>query len=68
MDFESASMVGHGVILTDAAAAKAKSLLDQEGRNDLALRIAIQPSGFWAVGGMLSDSERMYVLVSVLVV
>jgi iron-sulfur cluster assembly accessory protein len=35
----------HGVILTSAAAAKAKSLLDQEGRDDLALRIAVQPGG-----------------------
>ena len=35
----------HGVVLTDAAATKAKSLLDQEGRDDLALRIAVQPGG-----------------------
>ncbi|KSZ57520.1 iron-sulfur cluster insertion protein ErpA [Rhodococcus pyridinivorans KG-16] len=35
----------HGVILTEAAAAKAKALLDQEGRDDLALRIAVQPGG-----------------------
>ncbi|MFC3966053.1 MULTISPECIES: iron-sulfur cluster assembly accessory protein [Nocardia] len=35
----------HGVKLTDAAAAKAKALLDQEGRDDLALRIAVQPGG-----------------------
>lgn len=34
-----------GVNLTEAAAAKAKALLDQEGRNDLALRIAVQPGG-----------------------
>jgi iron-sulfur cluster assembly accessory protein len=34
-----------GIILTDAAAAKAKALLDQEGRDDLALRIAVQPGG-----------------------
>ena len=34
-----------GVLLTDAAAAKAKGLLDQEGRDDLALRIAVQPGG-----------------------
>lgn len=34
-----------GVVLTDAAAAKAKALLDQEGRDDLALRIAVQPGG-----------------------
>ncbi|MEU8894358.1 iron-sulfur cluster assembly accessory protein [Nocardia sp. NPDC048505] len=35
----------HGAILTDAAAAKAKALLEQEGRDDLALRIAVQPGG-----------------------
>ena len=35
----------HGVVLTDAAAGKAKALLDQEGRDDLALRIAVQPGG-----------------------
>ncbi|MEH6382249.1 MAG: HesB/IscA family protein [Dietzia cercidiphylli] len=34
-----------GVLLTDAAASKAKALLDQEGRDDLALRIAVQPGG-----------------------
>ena len=35
----------HGALLTDAAAAKAKALLDQEGRDDLALWIAVQPGG-----------------------
>ncbi|MBF0662977.1 MULTISPECIES: iron-sulfur cluster assembly accessory protein [unclassified Rhodococcus (in: high G+C Gram-positive bacteria)] len=35
----------HGVVLTEAAASKAKALLDQEGRDDLALRIAVQPGG-----------------------
>ncbi len=35
----------HKVVMTDAAAAKAKALLDQEGRDDLALRIAVQPGG-----------------------
>src|SRR5699024_1904791 len=34
-----------GVQLTDAAAAKAKTPLDQEGRDDLSLRIAVQPGG-----------------------
>ncbi|WP_342320071.1 HesB/IscA family protein [Corynebacterium mayonis] len=34
-----------GVILTDAAAAKAKALLEQEGATDLSLRIAVQPGG-----------------------
>ncbi|CAM3134342.1 MULTISPECIES: iron-sulfur cluster assembly accessory protein [Actinomycetes] len=35
----------HGVILTDAAAAKAKALREQEGREELMLRIAVQPGG-----------------------
>ena len=35
----------HGVTLTDTAAAKAKSLLEEEGRDELALRIAVQPGG-----------------------
>ena len=35
----------HGVIITDAAAAKVKSLLAQEGRDDLRLRLAVQPGG-----------------------
>lgn len=34
-----------GVTLTDAAAVKAKALIDQEGRDDLRLRIAVQPGG-----------------------
>ena len=40
-----AETTAHGGALTDAAAAKAKALLDQEGRDDLALRIAVQPGG-----------------------
>ncbi|MEO6898852.1 MAG: iron-sulfur cluster assembly accessory protein [Mycobacteriaceae bacterium] len=35
----------HKVVMTDAAASKAKALLDQEGRDDLSLRIAVQPGG-----------------------
>jgi iron-sulfur cluster assembly accessory protein len=34
-----------GVTLTEGAAAKVKALLEQEGRTDLALRIAVQPGG-----------------------
>lgn len=34
-----------GVVLSETAASKAKSLLDQEGRDDLSLRIAVQPGG-----------------------
>ena len=34
-----------GIILTDAASTKVKALLDAEGRDDLALRVAVQPGG-----------------------
>src|ERR1700709_1380856 len=34
-----------GVLLTDQAATKVKTLLEQEGRSDLALRVAVQPGG-----------------------
>ncbi|HEY0871469.1 MAG TPA: iron-sulfur cluster assembly accessory protein [Acidothermaceae bacterium] len=34
-----------GVVLTAQAAAKVKALLEQEGRTDLALRVAVQPGG-----------------------
>ena len=34
-----------GVILTDGAAVKVSNLLAQEGRDDLRLRIAVQPGG-----------------------
>ena len=35
----------HEVLLTPAAAAKVASLLVQEGRDDLRLRVAVQPGG-----------------------
>jgi iron-sulfur cluster assembly accessory protein len=35
----------NGVVLTDQAATKVKSLIEQEGRDDLSLRIAVQPGG-----------------------
>ncbi len=34
-----------GIVLTDVAVAKVKSLLEAEGRDDLALRVAVQPGG-----------------------
>ncbi|SIS09689.1 HesB/IscA family protein [Williamsia sterculiae] len=42
---ESGTALSSGVVLSDAAASKAKALLDQEGRDDLSLRIAVQPGG-----------------------
>ena len=34
-----------GILLTQAAAGKVKNLLDQEGRDDLSLRVQVQPGG-----------------------
>ena len=34
-----------GIVLTEAAASKVKALLEAEGRDDLTLRIAVQPGG-----------------------
>ena len=34
-----------GIVLTDVAAAKVAALLIQEGRDDLNLRVAVQPGG-----------------------
>ncbi len=46
------------VALTDAAASKVKALLDQEGRDDLALRIAVQPGGCSGLRYQLFFDER----------
>lgn len=48
----------HGVMLSDTAAAKAKALLDQEGRNDMHLRIAVQPGGCSGLKYQLFFDER----------
>jgi len=48
----------HGVTLTDAAAAKVRSLLDQEGRDDLRLRVAVQPGGCSGLIYQLYFDER----------
>jgi iron-sulfur cluster assembly accessory protein len=44
--------------LTDAAAAKVRILLDQEGRDDLRLRIAVQPGGCSGLQYQLFFDER----------
>ena len=46
------------LVLTDTAAAKVKSLLSQEGRDDLALRIAVQPGGCSGLRYQLFFDER----------
>jgi iron-sulfur cluster assembly accessory protein len=47
-----------GVNLTDIAATKVKTLLEQEGRDDLALRIAVQPGGCSGLRYQLFFDER----------
>ena len=48
----------HAVQLTDVAALKVKSLLEQEGRDDLRLRIAVQPGGCSGLVYQLYFDER----------
>jgi iron-sulfur cluster assembly accessory protein len=47
-----------GVLLTDAAASKVSGLLQQEGRDDLRLRIAVQPGGCSGLRYQLYFDER----------
>ena len=47
-----------GVVLTDPAAEKVKALLSQEGRDDLALRVAVQPGGCSGLRYQLFFDER----------
>jgi iron-sulfur cluster assembly accessory protein len=46
------------VVLTDVASAKVKSLLEQEGREDLQLRVAVQPGGCSGLRYQLFFDER----------
>ncbi len=47
-----------GIVLSDAAAVKVGSLLEQEGREDLRLRIAVQPGGCSGLRYQLYFDER----------
>ena len=49
----------HGVQLTDVAANKVRTLLEQEGRTDLRLRIAVQPGGCSGLIYQLYFDERV---------
>ncbi|ROR71789.1 HesB/IscA family protein [Bogoriella caseilytica] len=48
----------HGVVLTDVAANKVRTLLEQEGRDDLRLRVAVQPGGCSGLIYQLYFDER----------
>lgn len=45
MTVESSQSTQQGLILTEAAAAKVRSLLEQQGEEGLQLRVAVQPGG-----------------------
>ncbi|SPT52460.1 iron-sulfur cluster insertion protein ErpA [Actinomyces bovis] len=49
----------HEVSLTEVAAAKVASLLAQEGRDDLRLRVAVQPGGCSGLVYQLYFDERL---------
>ena len=53
-----AATTATGISLSDAAAVKAKTLLDQEGRDDLRLRVAVQPGGCSGLRYQLFFDER----------
>ncbi len=52
------STTAAGVLLTDKAAVKVKALLDQEGRDDLQLRVSVQPGGCSGLRYQLFFDER----------
>ncbi|HEY1641531.1 MAG TPA: iron-sulfur cluster assembly accessory protein [Streptosporangiaceae bacterium] len=50
--------ITQGINLTEAAAVKVGNLLEQEGRDDLRLRIAVQPGGCSGLRYQLYFDER----------
>ncbi len=53
------STLTHGVGLTEAVSDKVRTLLSQEGRDDLSLRIAVQPGGCSGLIYQLYFDERV---------
>ena len=49
-----------GITLTDVAAVKVSALLEQEGRDDLRLRIAVQPGGCSGLRYQLYFDDRSF--------
>ena len=58
--FDSPVPTADGILLTDEAAAKVKALLEGEGREDLALRVAVQPGGCSGLRYQLFFDERSF--------
>ena len=55
---DSADTKVESVVLSETAAVKVKNLLEQEGRDDLALRVAVQPGGCSGLRYQLFFDER----------
>jgi iron-sulfur cluster assembly accessory protein len=58
MSVSEQTAVSDGIILSEAAVTKVRSLLEQEGREDLALRVAVQPGGCSGLRYQLFFDER----------
>ena len=56
---QAGELATHEVKLTDVAAGKVRSLLEQEGRTDLRLRVAVQPGGCSGLIYQLYFDERL---------
>src|SRR3954463_12730335 len=57
-DVSASSPAADGIVLTDVAATKVRTLLEQEGRTDLQLRVAVQPGGCSGLRYQLFFDER----------
>ncbi|GAB3447308.1 iron-sulfur cluster assembly accessory protein [Streptomonospora sediminis] len=58
MTVQSEAPAQEGIILTETASSKVKNLLEQEGRDDLRLRVAVQPGGCSGLRYQLFFDER----------
>ena len=58
MSVSETAVTTDGILLTDEAATKVATLLEQEGRDDLALRVAVQPGGCSGLRYQLFFDER----------
>ena len=55
---ETSTPVSDGILLTETASSKVAALLAQEGREDLSLRVAVQPGGCSGLRYQLFFDER----------
>ncbi|GAB3495741.1 HesB/IscA family protein [Nocardiopsis coralliicola] len=58
MTVQTEETTAQGIVLTEGASGKVRNLLDQEGRDDLRLRVAVQPGGCSGLRYQLFFDER----------